>query len=312
MNNQTGSIQTSNQGDRTDSTQRNEVEQVLGRQIELLEDIREQLEPTHLRSHTEDSLNSLVLQLQEVTRVIRFASTEVVESLVPSKKTLLTDIQNATIKLIMALDQLTTRGQTSYFYKHLVTCQEYLDAAVACRMKNPFALRENHRTGTPKAPPGSLFMHARKYAEDLDAALTFMSNLSIESDIVRGDQLDQVAIVLNATSTCVWELNELLMRDAPILDKSFSYSLRVNLSYLKDQIPRLLDMVKTFGTSPKQARKISNEIAFKLKAISRSCSDVSHALSDLPKQAHPHVRKENNLRLIYSSAQIAAEKEEVV
>jgi hypothetical protein len=310
MNNQTGCIQADAQRGEA-GTVHNEEGGFLAEQMHLLFEVREQLEPANLRSHTEQSLNFLVLQLQEIIREFRFTPPDVVESYVTSKKTLLTEIQNATIKLIMALDQLTMKGQTTLFYKHLVTCQEYLDAAATCWRSSPLTLRTGHHEGTPKAPQGSLLMHARRYAEALDAAQASMAGVSFDDETVAGGQFDQLPITLNTTLTSVWELKELLNRDAYTLDKSISYGLRVNLSYLEDQIPRVLTMIKTFRASPRRVRKTSQEIAYKLRTISQSCRDVSQALTDLLKQARPHVRKENSLRLIYSSVQAPPENEGV-
>lgn len=310
MNNQTGCIQTITRGGEA-GTMHNEEGEFLVEQMHLLFEVREQLEPANLRSHTENSLNLLVLQLQEIIREFRFTPSDVVETYVFSKKSLLTEIQNATIKLIMALDQLTMKGQTTLFYKHLVTCQEYLDAAAACWRSSPLTLRTGHHEGTLKAPQGSLLVHARKYSEALDVAQALMASVSFDDETIASGQFDQIAVTLNTTLTSVSELEELLNRDTYMLDKSISYRLRINLSYLEDQIPRLLTMIKTFHASPRRVRKISQEIAYNLKAASQSCCDVSQALTDLLKQARPHVRKENSLRLIYSSVQAPPEKEEV-
>jgi hypothetical protein len=318
MSNQTDTIQMSSIQDVVAHMQEGD-DHFLTRQIKQLLEIREQLEPACLRTHTEDSLNQLIIQLQEIARDIRCMPSKITETLGISKKTLVKHLHNASIELIMALDQLTTRGQTSYFYKHLVTCQEYLDAAAACKMNSPIFLQEDYYAGASKTPPGNLLMHAGKYCEVMVAAQTSMENAHrrlLDNEEVHVDRFDHVITTLNTIRLPVQELRELLNRSIYSLEETsdISYRLCVNLSYLEDQIPRLLTMIKTFRSiycrSPRQALRTSKEIAYKLKSIAQSSSEVSRALTNLLNQSRHHLKNEHRLRLIYSSEHASMEEEE--
>jgi hypothetical protein len=92
----------------------------------VLLDMQQQLEATRQRQCNEKILDLLLGDLQSTAREVRQMP------LAPGSWTkavqgkLLKHIRNASVELLLALDQVVAYGRTYRFYQHLAICQEHL------------------------------------------------------------------------------------------------------------------------------------------------------------------------------------------
>jgi len=281
---------------------------ILVQQIRQLGNIRENLELLNLHHCTENSLSSLVLQLQEIVKVIWPIPSHVIEAHMMSKEVLLQDLRSASISFLLAQNQLATTGRTPQFHKHLRACQEYLRHAFDIGMDTADCPSEIEHISKPPLPK-AFFTNLQNYTDFLAAQSALecakLSSASSEAEFI--EQFDCVNEALNMLYAQVQNLSAFSHKPLHFQEETYStaYQFCIHISYLKEQIPRLLELIKTFHlaycSSPKRSQKISREIAYNLEAIIHSSRKVPPTFTELFKSSH--VRRENrhHLRLIYSA-----------
>ncbi len=274
--------------------------------LEQLAGIRERLEPLTLHHCTEDTLSCLVFQLQEIVKAIQPLSSQVIETYVIPKKALLRDLRSALIELLLAQDQLAIKGRTSRFYKHLLICQEYLSCAFDTGINDACSQSEIKFISTFELSQKASLEQIQKHYTDFLKAQGALENANslfkpeVENSI---EQVDCVNEALNALYTLVRELGVFSHSQAETFGTAYQFY--INIAYLEEQIPRLLERIKTFYSAyysfPKRVQKISREIAYNLDAIVHSSREVSPALTALFKSPRLQKEHEHHLRLIHSS-----------
>ncbi len=288
----------------------NEDHDLLFQQVKQLADIQESLEPLNLPHCTEDSLNCLVLQLQEIVNAIQPMSSHIIENHVVPKKDLLQDLRSALVELIHAQKQLATEGRTPSFYNHLLTCQEYLDHTFDVDGECACSPSKIEAVPQPNLLQKTSPAHIQKRYTDFLTAQGVLEHANLSSMIEEEssvERFDCVNDALNGLYVVIREISEFSHRSSYIQEETFSitYRFSINIAYMEEQIPRLLELIKTFHSayysSPKRAQKISREIAYNLEAIVRSSREVTPALNVLLKLPCLQRENEHHLQLIYSS-----------
>ncbi len=307
-------------GRRVNNTQKGNISEVafmykedydlLVRQMGQLADIWKNLEPLNLRTCTEDSLCHLVLQLQEVVKVIWSLPTHVLEDHMISKKALLQDLRTALIKLLLAQDQIATKGRTPRFYQHLLVCQENLSHAFEIAVDNAWSYRGIKDISQPILPQKELFAHIQKYYTDFLTTQSVLERAKLSSPSTKEgsiEQFEEVYRALNALHIFISKKFIFTYKYSHFQEEAFSTTDQffINISYLEDQIPRLLELIKTYHSayysSPKRTKKISREIVYNLEAIVHSSREVPPALIALLNSPQLHRENRHHLQLIYSA-----------
>jgi len=283
---------------------------LLFQQIKQLADVHASLEPLNLRHCTEESLNCLVLQLQAIVNAIRPISPHIIKNHVVSKENLLQDLRSALVELLLARDQLAAEGRTFSFYNHLLVCQERLDHTFDINVECACSPSKIGPISRPKLLQRTSFTYTQNYYMDFLTAQGVLEQTNVSS-MTEGEnsieQFDCVNEALNALYTSMREISCFSHRSSHIQEETFSttYRFTVNIAYLEEQVPQLLELIKTFYSayysSPKRAKKISREIAYNLEAIVQSSREVSPILKALLKPPCLQRENEHHLQLIYSS-----------
>ncbi len=134
----------------------------------------------------------------------------------------------------------------------------------------------------------------------------YLLSLSVEeSSIERFGHIDEA---LNMLYHSVQGLGAFAHKSSYIQEETFriAYQFCIHIVYLEEQIPQLLELIKTFYavyySTPKRAKKIGREIVYNLETIIHSSREVPGTLAILLKQPHLSGENKHHLRLIYSSA----------
>jgi hypothetical protein len=282
----------------------------LQRAVAQLLDIQEQLGPLNQRWCTEDSLSTLINDLQNISQEIRSIPLEIIQLWAIPKKALLSTLRSAYIELLLALDLLTTKGRTRGFYKHLSICQEYIERAVTYKIeREAISLPSNHDLEIQKTPSGSLFTLVQHYSADI---LESQAILECEYEALEHEDepsRERYNAILAALSTLSIPVRALcrLLNETPCFSEEpslFYYQLQINLCYVGEQADKLKMLIRAFHSgydpSSRQAKKISLEILHTLKSLLRCNNDVSPTVTGLIDQMRFYGKSGPKLRLIVS------------
>ena len=281
-------------------------------------DIQEQLEPVNQRLCTEGALNLFISDLQNIVQDVSRIPSETLSLLITSKKVFLKNLRNASIELLLALDQLVAKGRTHQFYKHLSVCQEYFEEAFACKIdRQTTSLSAERYLDVPELPSGNLPTRIQQYCAGI---LTSKTALEREQESLENnnglpsDHYNALLAALSGLSTpvkalCRWLDETRCFSEEPSLSY---YQLQIHLYYVDEQARKLIALIRTLNTiscsSTRQTKRIRLEISHTLESLLRSCDDIPAALTTLLDQMRFYRKSAPRLRLI-TSLEYAAKEE---
>jgi hypothetical protein len=281
-------------------------------------DIQEQLELVNQRLCTEGALNLFISDLQNIVQDVSRIPSETLSLLITSKRVFLKYVRNASIELLLALDQLVAKGRTHRFYKHLSVCQEYLEEAFACKIdRQTTSLSAESYLDMSQLPSGNPPTRIQQHSADIltsQTALEHEQESLANNDGLPSDHYNALLAALSGLSTpvkalCRWLDETRHFSEEPSLSY---YQLQIHLYYVDEQARRLIALIRTLHTisclSSRQAKRIRLEISHTLESLLRSSDDIPPALTALLDQMRFYRKSTPRLRLI-TSREYAAKEE---
>lgn len=281
-------------------------------------DIQEQLEPVNQRLCTEGVLNLFISDLQNIVRDVSRMPSETLSLLIISKKMFLKNLRNASIELLLALDQLVAKGRTHQFYKHLSVCQEYFEEAFACKIdRQTTSLSAERYLNVPELPSGNLPTRIQQHCARILTSKTVLEREqeSLENnDGLPSDHYNALLVALSGLAIpvkalCRWLDETRYFSEKPSLSY---YQLQIHLYYVDEQTCKLIALIRTLQaiscSSTRQAKRIRLEIPHSLESLLRSSDDIPPALTALLDQMRFYRKSTPRLRLITSPEYTAKEE----
>lgn len=265
----------------------------------VLLDMQQQLEATRQRQCNEKILDLLLGDLQSTAREVRQMP------LAPGSWTkavqgkLLKHIRNASVELLLALDQVVAYGRTYRFYQHLAICQEHLaEALLVCKEDTLAGSSSLHECAdAPQLPSGDLHTDIQRCCSAILVARTALAyeqqklanQYGVSSDCYRA-----LLAALIALNTPVKSLCDLLAETRYRLNDPFAPcdQLQIHLYYIDEQNRRLVALIRTLQTlsTNRQIKRICLEISLTLDALLQCSTEVPLAVKALLNHL-PSVRK---------------------
>jgi chromosome segregation ATPase len=304
MENHTGNMANtiSEQSDRND---------LFARMILELSRIAEQLEPMNQSIISEETIQSLISQLQYISRTIRRPPLTASYYSGYQKK-LLQDLQNASIDLLLASDLLKSVGRTRQFYRYLSSCQHCLIQSLERRKQIEHFVSTLQLDHEARVSGNNLQTAIHVYAQEITHSQIFFAHTSVhlfDCDTLH-DRFSSLKHALSSLHRPVKELYNTLDELNWGSDDAFFLcsQLQILLSNIDEQIQQLLESINSFHISlrisAKLAYEINQEITRKLKKLQRRCDDLLQAISAVLDQMFDQPRSKRGLYLVKSSGRI--------